>query len=321
MRVGERVELINMEDRSIWQDRCLQRGKLTGVVRFVGALYVGVELDEAIANVKAWRRFGQSTDGTLYGKRYFRTSVGCGIFISSQNVRRIVETRHTRSGRVFARPERVVDLNSCTAKDLEKLRGIGPILARRILRNRPYRSLNDLSRVERLSRTVIESLRSHVRFGSVVATKTVQKTQENLRRERVMSYEKKMRELQVRIAREKIARDREARKKAEEEVRVATMRRLEERRRLDEEKRRIEEEKKRNEQRVLRRLIREREEKRRKAEKDEEERRRMEDMKRRVEEKRRKEDMRRKEEMRRKKEMRRNKANKIRRATATVCIH
>ena len=180
MRVGERVELINMEDRSIWQDRCLEKGLHTGVVRFVGALYVGVDLDQRITNVKAWRRFGQSTDGTLYGKRYFRTHVGCGIFIPSQNVRQIVEkSRHTRSGRVFARRERVVDINSCTLNDLIALRGIGQVLARRILRNRPFRSLNDLSRVERLNHAVIESLRPYVRFGNV-ATKMYRNVERNV---------------------------------------------------------------------------------------------------------------------------------------------
>ena len=243
MRVGERVELINMEDRSIWQDRCLEKGLHTGVVRFVGALYVGVDLDHRITNVKAWRRFGQSTDGTLYGKRYFRTHVGCGIFIPSQNVRQIVgKSRHTRS---VARRERVVDINSCTLNDLIALRGIGQVLARRILRNRPFGSLNDLSRVERLNHAVIESLRPYVRFGNV-ATKNVQRCREE-RRDSISRYENKLKELQVRIAREKIARDMEIEKKKAERERAATLRRLEEERRKSEERtlRRLREEKKR----------------------------------------------------------------------------
>jgi hypothetical protein len=263
--VGDRVELINMGDRSIWQDRCLS-GRRCGTVKFVGALYVGVELDVKMSNAGAWRRFGQSTDGTLYGKRYFQTSVGCGIFIPSQNVRRIekrIKTtgRMTRSGKVFARPERIVDINSCTVNELLTLPGIGPILAGRIVRHRPFRSLEDMSHIERLSRGVIESLKSRVRFGRVAVStmQTLQRSREDLqeKRERVSSYEKKLRDIQVRMAREKIDRDRQVqqrlvyekkRKQEEEKQRVADLRKLAREKELQQQQRLLHEKKRKQEE-------------------------------------------------------------------------
>ena len=70
--------------------------------------------------MKAWRRFGQSTKTVrCMGKRYFRASVGCGLFVSSQNVRRIVETRHTQAVESRRVRRSTWTLNSCKKKDLE----------------------------------------------------------------------------------------------------------------------------------------------------------------------------------------------------------
>jgi competence protein ComEA len=41
-----------------------------------------------------------------------------------------------------------VNLNTATAAELEALLGIGPALAKRIIEGRPYRSVEDLDRVQ-----------------------------------------------------------------------------------------------------------------------------------------------------------------------------
>ncbi|MBI5167671.1 MAG: helix-hairpin-helix domain-containing protein [candidate division NC10 bacterium] len=41
-------------------------------------------------------------------------------------------------------PKEKIDINTATAKDLEKLPGIGPKTAEKIIKNRPYKKIDDL---------------------------------------------------------------------------------------------------------------------------------------------------------------------------------
>jgi competence protein ComEA len=46
--------------------------------------------------------------------------------------------------------------------DLEALPGIGPVLARRIIEGRPYRSVEDLARVKGIGKKRLEEIRPFV---------------------------------------------------------------------------------------------------------------------------------------------------------------
>ena len=57
----------------------------------------------------------------------------------------------------------LLNLNTATLGELESLPGIGPVLARRIVEARPYRSVDDLGRVEGIGRVRLASeRRSHL---------------------------------------------------------------------------------------------------------------------------------------------------------------
>jgi competence ComEA-like helix-hairpin-helix protein len=53
----------------------------------------------------------------------------------------------------------LVNVNTATAAELEALPGIGPMIARRIIEGRPYRSVDDLDRVKGIGRRRLEEIR------------------------------------------------------------------------------------------------------------------------------------------------------------------
>jgi len=59
----------------------------------------------------------------------------------------------------------LVDLNSASAKELEALPGVGPATSKKIIANRPYKSVDELSKAG-LSEKVIEKLKPLVTVGS-----------------------------------------------------------------------------------------------------------------------------------------------------------
>jgi competence protein ComEA len=63
----------------------------------------------------------------------------------------------------------VVDLNRATARELEALRGVGPVLAERIVETRRrlggFRSVDQLLEVKGVGPAVLERLRERVRVG------------------------------------------------------------------------------------------------------------------------------------------------------------
>ena len=54
-------------------------------------------------------------------------------------------------------------MNTATAADLEAPPGIGPVLARRIIEGRPYRSVEELDRVKGIEKKRLEEIRPLVR--------------------------------------------------------------------------------------------------------------------------------------------------------------
>jgi endonuclease YncB( thermonuclease family) len=61
--------------------------------------------------------------------------------------------------------DEAIDLNTATLAQLESLKGIGPKLAELIVQGRPYKSVDDLARVPRITTTVLETIRPQVSVG------------------------------------------------------------------------------------------------------------------------------------------------------------
>jgi competence protein ComEA len=57
---------------------------------------------------------------------------------------------------------RLIDINAATQAELESLPGVGPVIARRIIEGRPYRSVADLIRVKGIGEKRLATIRSHV---------------------------------------------------------------------------------------------------------------------------------------------------------------
>jgi competence ComEA-like helix-hairpin-helix protein len=57
---------------------------------------------------------------------------------------------------------RRINLNTATQAALEALPGVGPVIARRIIEGRPYRSVEDLDRVKGIGKRRLEEIRSLV---------------------------------------------------------------------------------------------------------------------------------------------------------------
>jgi len=60
-----------------------------------------------------------------------------------------------------------VDPNTASPDELKKLPGIGPELADRLIENRPYKHVEDLSRVPGIGKKTVEKLRPYLYFGKV----------------------------------------------------------------------------------------------------------------------------------------------------------
>lgn len=52
-----------------------------------------------------------------------------------------------------------LNINTATQKELEALPGIGPVIARRIIEGRPYRSVDDLNRVKGIGKKRLDEIR------------------------------------------------------------------------------------------------------------------------------------------------------------------
>ena len=54
---------------------------------------------------------------------------------------------------------RRINVNTATAAELEALPGVGPVIARRTIEGRPYRSVDDLKRVKGIGKKRLEEIR------------------------------------------------------------------------------------------------------------------------------------------------------------------
>jgi len=58
-------------------------------------------------------------------------------------------------------PQGLLDLNTATKRELQFIRGIGPVLAARIIAGRPYETVDDLLKVKGIGPKKLEKIRSH----------------------------------------------------------------------------------------------------------------------------------------------------------------
>ena len=62
-------------------------------------------------------------------------------------------------------PQSLLDLNTASKKELQSIKGIGPVLAERIIAGRPYRTVDDLINVKGISPKKLESIRPYFIVG------------------------------------------------------------------------------------------------------------------------------------------------------------
>src|SRR4030042_5640139 len=58
-------------------------------------------------------------------------------------------------------PQSLLDLNTATEKELQSIKGIGPVLAERIIAGRPYRTVDDLLKVKGIGPKILETIRPY----------------------------------------------------------------------------------------------------------------------------------------------------------------
>jgi len=58
-------------------------------------------------------------------------------------------------------PQSLLDLNTASKKELQSIKGIGPVLAERIIVGRPYRTVDDLLKVKGIGPKILETIRPY----------------------------------------------------------------------------------------------------------------------------------------------------------------
>jgi competence ComEA-like helix-hairpin-helix protein len=56
-------------------------------------------------------------------------------------------------------------MNTATKKELQSIKGIGPVLAERIIAGRPYKTVDDLLKVKGIGSKKLEKIRPYVVVG------------------------------------------------------------------------------------------------------------------------------------------------------------
>jgi competence protein ComEA len=63
-------------------------------------------------------------------------------------------------------PQGLINLNTATEKELQSIKGIGPVLAKRIIAGRPYRTVDDLHKVKGIGPKTFENIQSYIVIGT-----------------------------------------------------------------------------------------------------------------------------------------------------------
>ena len=65
-------------------------------------------------------------------------------------------------------PQGLLDLNTATEKELQSIKGIGPVLAARIIAGRPYKSVDDLLKVKGIGQNKLEKIHPYFVVGKKI---------------------------------------------------------------------------------------------------------------------------------------------------------
>jgi competence protein ComEA len=74
------------------------------------------------------------------------------------------------AGTAWSQATTPVDVNTADVKTLETLPGIGPTLANRIVEGRPYKSIDDLTKVKGLSQSKVNAIKDKITVGTSAST-------------------------------------------------------------------------------------------------------------------------------------------------------
>jgi competence protein ComEA len=74
------------------------------------------------------------------------------------------------AGTAWSQSTTPVDVNTADVKTLETLPGIGPTLANRIVEGRPYKSIDDLTKVKGLSQSKVNAIKDKITVGTSAST-------------------------------------------------------------------------------------------------------------------------------------------------------
>ena len=72
-----------------------------------------------------------------------------------------------RTAAPVAAPAKRIDVNSATAQELDALPGIGPVRAKKIVDNRPYEDIDDLSKKKAISAGELNKIRGMIALANI----------------------------------------------------------------------------------------------------------------------------------------------------------
>src|SRR4051812_24447712 len=175
-------------ERRFWEDNCPNLIRDCSVLKLAhhgsrngtDARWLGVVRPKlAIASLGATNDYGHPSPQTLalLERRaipLLRTDEDGTITIQSDGKRwEIVHSKHSPRGppveeKVASKKpseveaSRLLDINMASREELESLPGVGPVIAKRIIEGRPYRSVDDLLRIKGIGEKRFSEIRPHV---------------------------------------------------------------------------------------------------------------------------------------------------------------
>lgn len=84
--------------------------------------------------------------------------IGANVSQSRKDKKREEEIRQRSIVKEDEEEQATLDINTASAKDLQQLPGVGPVLAKRIVQAQPFHSVDDIIAVKGLPKTLVEHL-------------------------------------------------------------------------------------------------------------------------------------------------------------------